>query len=226
MHKESKRYMRDAFLRHAAVREPGTVLDIGASGKRPWFRHIWEDGGWAYHGVDLVEGPNIDVVLEDPWKFPLADDSYDAIISGQMLEHNEFFWLTFLEMSRVLKMGGLMIHIAPSRGPEHRDPQDCWRFYRDGMEAMAKWAGLECIETTTDWAPEHFDYYERFPKHRKRLPALKESMRTQETDWGDTVGVFVKTEETAASMGMEYVRHFADLHAGSAKTKRRVLAAE
>lgn len=226
MHKESKEYMRDAFLRHAAKRPPGKVLDIGASGKRPWFRNYWETGGWEYHGLDLAPGPNIDVVLDDPWKFDLPSDSYDAVISGQMLEHNEFFWLTFLEMSRVLKLGGLMIHIAPSRGPEHRDPQDCWRFYRDGMAALAKWGGFDVLETTTDWAPEHFDYYERFPKHRRRAKALRQTMRTAETDWGDTVGVFVKTVETRDAMGMDYVRHFADLHPAREEQNKRVVAAE
>lgn len=212
MHRESKLYMREAFNRHAKPRPPGKVLDVGASGKRPFFRNLWQEGGWSYDGLDLAEGPNIDIVLEDAWKFPIESDSYDAVISGQMLEHNEFFWLTFLEMARVLKTGGLMIHIAPSRGMEHRDPQDCWRFYRDGMEAMAKWAGLDPIEATTDWAPEHFDYIDRFPKHSKRRKALRKTMRTAGTDWGDTVGVFVKSTETANALGMNYIRHFAALH--------------
>ncbi|RME15891.1 MAG: methyltransferase domain-containing protein [Alphaproteobacteria bacterium] len=209
MHRESKLYMKSAFERHAAPRGPGRVLDVGASGKRPFFRELWEGGGWHYDGLDLAAGPNIDIVLDDPWKFPIEDDSYDAVISGQMLEHNEFFWLTFLEMARVLKMGGLMIHIAPSRGLEHRDPQDCWRFYRDGMTAMAKWAGLDCIEATTDWAPEHFAYIDRFPKHAKRARHLRRTMRSAGTDWGDTVGVFVKTTDTARALGMDYIRAFA-----------------
>ena len=29
---------------------------------------------------------------------------------------------------------------APSRGPEHRYPNDCWRFYPDGYRALAKYA--------------------------------------------------------------------------------------
>jgi SAM-dependent methyltransferase len=220
MHKESKQYMRRAVRRYAAERPAGRVLDVGASGQRPWFRNMWEEIGWEYHGLDLEPGPNIDVVLDDPWKFGLEAASYDAVISGQMLEHNEFFWLTFLEMARVLKMGGLMVHIAPSRGPEHRDPQDCWRFYRDGMLAMAKWAGLEVLETTTDWAPEHFDYYERFPRFAKRVKALKKTMLSEGTDWGDTVGIFEKRVETAECLGMDYIRHFAALHAPEKPAKR------
>ena len=113
-------------------------------------------------------------------------------------------------MSRVLKIGGLMVHIVPSRGPEHRDPQDCWRFYRDGMIAMAKWAGLECVETTTDWAPEHLAHYRN--GNRKKIPALRKTMRKRNTQWGDTVGIFRKTMETSQSQGLDYIRHFAALH--------------
>lgn len=223
MHKESKQYMRDAFVQHVSHLPKGRVLDIGAVGKRPWYRQIWqENGGWDYDGLDLEPGHNVDIVIDDPWKFDIESDTYDAVISGNMLEHNEFFWLTFLEMSRVLKMGGLMVHVAPSRGPEHRDPQDCWRWYRDGMTAMAKWSGLEIIETTTDWSPRHFAYYRE--NNRGRIPGLRKTMRNRDTNWGDTIGVFRKVQETGASMGLEYIRHFADLHAGNIATTK--IAAE
>lgn len=210
MHNESRAYMQRMFQKHAAPLTPGRVLDIGAMGKRPKYRKIWEAGGWSYTGCDLAEGPNVDVVLEDPFIFPLEDDSFDAVISGQMLEHNEMFWLTFLEMSRVLKMGGLMIHIAPSRGHEHRAPQDCWRFYRDGMTALAKWAGMEMLEATTDWESKHLDFWEGRNSSKRR--AMDGSYRQLDTDWGDTVGVFRKVTPTAAADGMRYVRHFAALH--------------
>ncbi|MCB1337023.1 MAG: methyltransferase domain-containing protein [Maritimibacter sp.] len=209
MHAESKDYMEAAFRKHAAGRAPGLVLDVGAGRKRGFHRRLWEAGGWTYHGLDLAEGPNVDVIPDDPWHFPVDPERYDAVISGQMLEHNEFFWLTFLEMARVLKPGGLMIHIAPSRGIEHRDPQDCWRFYRDGMTALAKWSGLDCIETTTDWAPEHFAFIGRYPRHTRRVAALKQTMRRAGTDWGDTLGVFVKTKPTGEALGMDYIRQFA-----------------
>ena len=92
MHKEARFYMREAFAGHASMQEKGRVLDVGAVGKRPWFRGIWErEGGWKYDGLDLEAGPNVDIVLEDPWKFRIETDTYDAVISGQMLEHNEFF---------------------------------------------------------------------------------------------------------------------------------------
>ena len=87
---------------------------------------------WEYSGLDVEKGPNVDIVVENPYDWEIPDSSYDVVISGQAFEHIEFFWLTFLEMARVLKPQGLIILIAPSRGPQHRYPVDCWRFYPDG----------------------------------------------------------------------------------------------
>jgi SAM-dependent methyltransferase len=165
MHRTSIAHMRGAVARHVAGRPAGLVADIGAaSRRRPWYRQIWEAAGWTYTGVDLVAGKNVDVVLADPFDFPFPDGRFDAVISGQMLEHNEMFWLSFVEMNRVLRQGGLMVHIAPSRGPEHRAPQDCWRFYRDGMTALGRWSGFEVIEATTDFLERDVaDYAARHP---------------------------------------------------------------
>ncbi len=53
-------------------------------------------------------------------------------------EHTEFFWLTMREMKHALKPGGLCCIIAPSAGPEHQYPVDCWRVYPDGLRAAAR----------------------------------------------------------------------------------------
>jgi len=154
-----------------------TILDIGAMEQRTptpqepmSYRPLFDAPRWMYRGVDVVAGPNVDIMLTSPYDFPIANDAADVIVSGQAFEHIEFFWLTWLEMARVLAPGGYIFLIAPSRGREHRYPVDCWRFYRDGFAALGKYAGLEVLETSTDFA-------------NPKLPA---------TGWGDTVGAFRK----------------------------------
>ena len=207
MHLESRTYMAQALRRHGPRGATGTVLDVGAGGPGGVYRPLWEAAGWSYLGVDLGAGPDVDLVLPDPQVFPFADATFEAVISGQMLEHNPMFWLTFLEMSRVLRPGGLMVHIAPSRGREHRTPQDCWRFYRDGMHALAHWAGLDLVEATTDWQSSDVDHYaRRRPVHAAKMRA---TARQLDTDWGDTVGVFRKPLLPIASGAEKYLSHFA-----------------
>lgn len=52
----------------------------------------------------MEEGPNVDVVLKNPYDWDaIESDSFDLVISGQAFEHIEFFWKTMEEMTRVLK---------------------------------------------------------------------------------------------------------------------------
>jgi SAM-dependent methyltransferase len=81
----------------------------------------------------------------------ISSESFDAVVCGQMFEHAEYFWLTILEIRRVLKPNGLCCVIAPSGGAEHRFPTDCYRFYPDGMRAVARYAGLEVLEVYAQW---------------------------------------------------------------------------
>lgn len=93
-----------------------------------------------YVGVDFAEAAGVDLVLDDPYVLPFDTASVDVTVCNSCLEHSEFFWLTFQEMARVLKPGGLCYLNVPSNGPVHGWPVDCWRFYPDAGKALAKWA--------------------------------------------------------------------------------------
>lgn len=101
---------------------------------------------------DMEAGKNVDIVLRTPYVwFEIASESADVVISGQVFEHIQYFWITMLEVARVLKPGGICCILAPSSGPEHRYPTDCWRFYPDGMTSLAHFAQMKVIEAVTQW---------------------------------------------------------------------------
>jgi SAM-dependent methyltransferase len=126
-----------------------TVIDLGASAVNGSYRELFEEKD-NYTGIDLEDGPGVDLVLEDPYHLPLSDGSVDLVISGQMLEHCEQFWRTFSEISRVLTPGGIAFIIAPSSGPIHRYPVDCYRFYPDSFQALADWCNLRLVHWWLD----------------------------------------------------------------------------
>lgn len=167
--------MNDLARRYLTGVATGKVIDIGSQDINGSYRPIFESLGWNYRGVDLVPGDNVDIVVTDIYRLNLPSDSVDLIISGQAFEHVEFFWLVWLELVRVLRPGGKIFLIAPSRGAEHRYPVDCWRFYPDGYRTLAAWGGIEVLECGTDWE-------------------LKPD--TPGSEWGDTVGVFQKPPGT------------------------------
>ncbi|MBN2437574.1 MAG: methyltransferase domain-containing protein [Deltaproteobacteria bacterium] len=136
-----KKYLEDR------KNEPLSILDLGSLDVNGSYRDLFQAASWTYRGIDTAPGKNVDIVLRDPYDWrEIRSGSADVVISGQAFEHIEFFWMTMLEIARILKPEGLCCIIAPSGGPEHRYPVDCWRFYPDGFSALARFASLEVLE--------------------------------------------------------------------------------
>ncbi len=128
------------------------VLDVGSCDVNGTYKTLFPAEQWRYIGVDLEEGPNVDVIIKTPYNWSnIRSNSFDVVISGQTFEHIEYIWITISEIHRVLKIGGYGCIIAPSGGPEHKYPKDCWRIYPDGFVALAQYAGLDVIKVETDW---------------------------------------------------------------------------
>lgn len=124
-----------------------TVVDIGAQNINGSLKELVPHQV-KYIGVDVMEGKGVDVLLDDPYQLPFEDESIDVIISSSCFEHSEMFWLLFLEIMRILKKGGLFYLNAPSAFVFHRYPVDCYRFFPDSGNALAKWGqrnGYDCI---------------------------------------------------------------------------------
>jgi len=137
---------RDQYLL-SRQEEDLTIYDLGSMDVNGSYRPLFVNPSWHYTGLDMAPGDNVDVVLDNPYKWrEIGTHRADVLISGQAFEHIEFFWITMLEIARVLKPGGICCIIAPSGGPEHRYPVDCWRFYRDGFAAMARFARVKVLD--------------------------------------------------------------------------------
>lgn len=154
MHESSYQKMEGFRRRYLGGREAEAlrIYDLGSQDVNGSYRPLFSEPAWRYAGLDMADGENVDVVLRTPyaWK-EVAGGSADVVISGQAFEHIQYFWITMLEVARVLKPGGICCILAPSSGPEHRYPTDCWRFYTDGMTSLAHFAQLKVLEATTQW---------------------------------------------------------------------------
>lgn len=157
MHRSSMNNMRTLFDKYVTSEFVGNeckILDFGGTNVKnagTYYELVDTNEKIKYQGVDLQAGPGISIVLDDPYKVPLEDNYADVVISGQMFEHCEFFWLSFLEMVRVVRPGGYIFLIAPMTGKVHRYPVDCWRFYPDAYAALAKWGKVELVDAWTDY---------------------------------------------------------------------------
>lgn len=152
MHQSSFQNMKKFKETYLDASKELRILEVGSYDVNGTYRELFNEPKWIFHGADMIPGNNVDIVLKNPYNWHnIPSNSYDVIISGQAFEHIEFFWATSLQINRVLKNSGLCCIIAPSAGPEHRYPVDCWRFYPDGMKTIAKWSRMEILDANTDW---------------------------------------------------------------------------
>lgn len=157
MHSSSYNEMKKFVLKYLPTYIELKVLDIGSQiVKQPYYDSpnsykYLIDKNFKYIGMDIEKGENVDIVVEDPYSWSIIEDnSFDVVISGSALEHMKFPWLAMKEIHRVLKKDGLCCVIAPSAGFIHQYPIDCYRYFVDGMRALAEYAGIEVLECYTN----------------------------------------------------------------------------
>lgn len=155
MHLSSMKIMERFIKRY--LNRPGKldILDVGSKvvkGQSMSYRTLFTRPDWTYTGADIEPGDNVDVVLRSPDRWQFADDRFNVVISGQTIEHVEWPWEFMREVARILKPRGLACIVAPAQWHLHRHPIDTFRYFPDGMTALARWAGLRAVRTGQDKA--------------------------------------------------------------------------
>lgn len=146
MHYTAMEHGRLFFEAYANSQDRLKIIDIGAQDVNGSLRSV-APAGCDYIGVDFVSGKGVDVIIDDATKLPFDDNSVDICVSSSCFEHAEFFWMSFIEIIRILRPGGLFYLNAPSNGGFHRYPVDCWRFYPDSGTALNAWARKQGYDT-------------------------------------------------------------------------------
>ena len=93
--------------------------------------------------LDTYNNPMLTYSNSREYEFQIQAESYDVVLSGQVIEHVRKPWLWIPELSRVTKIGGHVITINPVSWKFHEAPVDCWRIYPEGMRALYEDAGIK-----------------------------------------------------------------------------------
>lgn len=89
------------------------VLEIGSLNLNGSIRQFFQD--CDYVGLDVGEGRDVDVVCPGE-HYGAPAESFDVVVSCEAMEHNPGWRVTWLNMLRLLKPGGLMMMTCATTG--------------------------------------------------------------------------------------------------------------
>ena len=105
MHKQIEEYCKTIKNILPTHFKDKKVLDVGSLDINGNNRYLFED--CFYIWVDLWEWPNVDIVI--PIHKLEWEEIYDTIISTEMLEHNQYYIESLINMNKLLKRWWLLL---------------------------------------------------------------------------------------------------------------------
>ena len=110
--------------------KPVRILEVGSRNVNGSIRDVLSECANEYIGVDLFDGPGVDVVCDvAALSDTFANQSFDIVVSTEMLEHCQHWQDALYQMVSVLRQDGFLLITTRSPGFELHDyPADYWRF--------------------------------------------------------------------------------------------------
>lgn len=128
------------------LKDGNKVLEIGPHNVPSPYQMLTRNDTILWHSLDLYKShPDLTYVSTEEYNYPIESNSYDVIISGQVIEHVKRIWDWMNELKRLVKPGGIIIIINPISWPYHAYPVDCWRIFPDGMKALCEYCDLDVV---------------------------------------------------------------------------------
>jgi len=133
------------FVEEEAAKLPSgaRVLDAGAGQRK--FAGIFSRQ--RYESCDMPGGfykqkHDFECFLDS---IPKADNTYDAVVNTQVLEHVPDPLAVLKELHRVLKPGGVLLLSLPLNAPLHGQPWHYFHFTHYGVFELARKVGFEMV---------------------------------------------------------------------------------
>jgi SAM-dependent methyltransferase len=125
---------------------PGRILEVGSKnyGSTEDFRSYY---GGDYVGLDLEDGPGVDVVHDLTLGRGPLEGEFDLIICSSVLEHVKKPWLMAEVLTELVKPEGRIYMAVPWIWRKHNYPDDYYRY---------SWRGIEVLFESFDFENFHF----------------------------------------------------------------------
>jgi SAM-dependent methyltransferase len=158
-------------------KEPMTGKILGISGIKNFYPSI------DMKNAELIETQYPSVDMQN---LPFSDNTFDFVISDQVIEHLQNPKKAIHESYRVLKKGGIAIHTTCFMLPIHWGPEDYWRFTPSALLYLC--SNFSEILQCEGWG-NRFAYILCVINHKvqfMKIPDSKLSIRHWLATWNDT----------------------------------------
>jgi len=129
----------------------GNLVDLGC-GFKPYYS-LFESNIESYFGVDFNEAAEKHYgedtkpdLVADICNTKLSDNSFDTLLSTQVMEHINNTESYLKECYRILKPSSFGIFTVPFSWECHAEPYDFYRFTKHGLKYQFERNGFEVIE--------------------------------------------------------------------------------
>ena len=126
-------FVRDFLLTYLPQMN-GNILNIG-SGSRTHRDLLVSEAFFV--AVDIKAYSDTDIQAS-VYQLPFPDETFSAVIATELLEHLKEPRQAISEIHRVLKPGGVLLLTVPFLFRVHGDPEDYYRYTKQGLEAMVE----------------------------------------------------------------------------------------
>jgi cephalosporin hydroxylase len=138
-HPEQLDFFQSVKSRHPELFSEVSVLEVGSLDINGSVRQVF-DNTTRYIGVDLAEGPGVDMVKQGQ-HLNFAEREFDVAVSAECFEHNPWWVQTFTNMCR-MSDAAVIFTCASTGRPEHGTAQttpgdspftvaEGWDYYRN-----------------------------------------------------------------------------------------------
>ena len=134
----------------------GNVLDSGC-GQSP-YKFLLNEKETRYFGIDIVAANefgynNPDITAFDGKNIPFADNTFDAVICTEVLEHVQEFQYLIDEIHRTTKKNANIIVTIPWSARYHYIPYDYFRYTPSSLKTMfSKFSDIKIKNRGTDFS--------------------------------------------------------------------------
>lgn len=138
--RKANEYIIEKYINHR-----GVLIDFGC-GNLP-YKPLYAPFVDEYIGADIELNRFASVLIDEKLSIKAASETFDYVLSTQVLEHVEDYQAYLTEVARILKPQGLLILSTHGHWQYHPDPCDFWRWTLDGLEKIIVARGFELEES-------------------------------------------------------------------------------